>query len=294
MILVAASVLVVWANRTLTDTNTYVQTVGPVLEQPALQDAIANKLTEQIMGSVSLKDLAAGLLPPDQVAAAKTPEQLNALQPQMRLVIHDGVVEVLRSPHLQQVWTDTNRTAHAELIRQLDAGAPQVALDLTPLQTAVIDALKQSKLAPVATKLDEGPARPMVVGLAGKPLEQIRRGYRLLQAGTPVVVLLTILCAAVSVWASVHHIKTLRRMLVGTGVGALLAAGVLALPSVVTLPGAGPDTGRLAAALVTALLHGLEMACLWLGCGCLVLALGSKLYERQSRPGSGALKVKKA
>jgi hypothetical protein len=277
MLLVTASILVTWANHTLTDTNAYVQTVGTVLERPGIQDVIANKLTDQILASGSVEDLASKLLSPAEVTG-KTPEQL---EPAVRSTIHDSVVEVLKSPQVQQAWKDTNRSLHTELIRQLDAGAPRIELDITPLETTVIGALKQSKLAPIADKLDDGSTKSMVIGLAGKPLEQIRKGYRLLKAGTMAVVALTLLLGALAVWASVHHLKTLRRMLVSTGTGALLAAGVMALPSVVQLPTRDPEMGKLAADIVATLLHGLQLACLWIGIVCVALALGSKLYERR-------------
>lgn len=277
MLLVTASILLAWANHTLTDTSAYVQTVGPILARPGIQDAIANKLADQILRSGSAEDLASKLLSPAEVAG-KTPAQLES---QLRPVLHDSVVGVLKSPKVQRAWEDTNRNLHAELIRQLDTGATEIALDITPLETTVIDALKQSKLAPVADKLDDGPTKPMVIGLAGKPLERIRQGYRLLRAGSLAVVALTLLFGAMAVWASVHHAKTLRRMLVSTGSGALVAAGVMALPSVVKLPASDPETGKLAADIVATLLHGLQLACLWLGLACLVIALGSKIYERR-------------
>src|SRR5229473_3289922 len=78
VILIAAGILVVWANRTLTDTNTYVQTVGPVIERPELQDFVATKVTNQLLESAPAPDMASTLLPADQ-AAGKTPEQLQVL-----------------------------------------------------------------------------------------------------------------------------------------------------------------------------------------------------------------------
>jgi hypothetical protein len=39
-----SSILVVWANRTLTDTATYTQTVAPLVTQPEVQQFVADKL----------------------------------------------------------------------------------------------------------------------------------------------------------------------------------------------------------------------------------------------------------
>jgi hypothetical protein len=276
MLLVSMSILLVWANRTLTDTNTYVNTVGPVIEKPELQDFVATKLADQALQSASVDDLAGKLLTP-QDTAGKTPEQVRE---QVAKVMHDSVTEALKSPQVVDAWKTTNRSVHAELVGQLDANAPAITLDLTPLLQAVTDQLKQTKMAPVADKIDLKPGSAQVQ-LKGKPLENVHNAYKKLKTVPYLVVLLALALAGLAVWTSAHHAKTLRRMLVGTGVSALLVAAVIALPRVVQLPSADPAASRLAMALAGTLLHGLQEGCLVLGVVCILAALGSKLYERR-------------
>jgi hypothetical protein len=274
--LVLASILLVWANRTLTDTATFTQTVAPLVTQPAVQEFVAAKLTDQLLQSAPVAEVAASLLPADQVAG-KTPEQLT---PAVRAEIGKSVTQVLGSPRVVALWKSTSKSQHAEIIRQLDAGAPQVTLDVEPLVTEAVAELKQTELAPLANQIELKPGMAKV-DLKGSLIEQVRTYYRDLKTATLVIVLVTLMSAGLAVWISVHHLKTLRRVLMGTAVIAFLTAAVIAAPTVVPVGDAA--TQHLVAALAATLLHNLQVACLVIGGVGVVAAIGSKVYEARRR-----------
>ena len=278
LILISASVLVVWANRTLTDTPVFVQTVGPVIKRPAVQDFVAAQVTSQLLNSTPTANLAQALLPADQVAG-KTPVQLQAaLEP----VIREDVVSLLQSPSVESSWQSTSQTVHAELIRQLNANASEITLDLGPFVQAVLTQLAQTRLAPVASDITLNPHQANVT-ITGGGLEKLHKAYGWLKAAAPLVIMLALIFAALSVWASVHHIKTLRRMLVTVSVSSLLVAALIALPQIMRPEGNNPGTSGVAIALVGTLLHGLQVDCVIFGIICFAVALGSKLYELRPR-----------
>jgi hypothetical protein len=282
LLLISVSIFIVWANRTLTDTTTFTQAVGPVIEKPEVQEFVATKVSAQLLDSAPTPDLASQLLPPDQVTG-KTPEQLrSALEP----VIHDSIVQVLKAPEVQEAWLKSLTTDHAKFVSALDSNSPDVTLDFGPLVDAALDEIKQTKLAPVASHIDLKPSQA-VVTIKSEPLDKLHKAYQLLKTLTPIVVVLALVLVALSVWASVHHGKTLRRILTNTGVSALILAGIVAVSGsgLVLLPTSDPGTGRVALAVVGSLLHGLEMECLVLGVTCLVLAIGYKLYDRRRQRG---------
>ncbi len=274
-LLIAGSILVVWANRTLTDTSTYVATVGPVLSTPALDDFVATQVTSQVLRSAPPGQIASSLLTPAQIAG-QTPQQLDAL---LTPVIGSSVVQILRSPQMHALWVQTNQTDHAAFIQQLDAGDSAITLDLTPLVNGVTSQMAQTKLAPVASKIAL-PSGKTTVQIKGTALEKVRTCYHLLKTATWVIVFLALMFAGLSVWASVHHAKTLRRILVSTGVSALLTAVLIAVAAAVALPNSDPQAARLAVALVGTLFHELQIGLLVLGVMCLVAAICSKLYSR--------------
>lgn len=275
MVLVSASILLVWANRTLIDTPTYVATVGPVLRQPQLQDYVANQVTSQLLTTVSTGDLAEALLSPAQVAG-QSPAQIQAL---VTPVIHQSVVQILQSPKIQALWVQTNQTDHAAFVSQLNSGAAAISITMTPLVTGVENQLAQTKLAPVAAHMNLA-SGPAVVQLTGAPLDRVRTYYHLLATATWVVVGLAVLFLGLSVWTSVHHAKTLRRILISTGVSALTTAAVIFMAAGAQLPGSDPLAARLAVAISGVLLHGLAVGCAVLGIVCLAAAGGSKWYSR--------------
>jgi hypothetical protein len=47
--LIMASISVVWLNRTLVSTSTYVGTVAPMVTKPAIQNMIADKVSTQLI-----------------------------------------------------------------------------------------------------------------------------------------------------------------------------------------------------------------------------------------------------
>ena len=99
--LLLISILVFWVSQTVTNTDQYVKTVGPLVSKPEVQNFVSDKITDLILGDVNMepknhqpqngpnqsnqndnegvpvRDLASQLLPAEQVAG-KTDEQLKA------------------------------------------------------------------------------------------------------------------------------------------------------------------------------------------------------------------------
>ena len=56
-LLAPLSMVSVWARGEVTDTNRYVQTVAPLAQDPAIQQAVTNRITEQIFTYVDVQAL---------------------------------------------------------------------------------------------------------------------------------------------------------------------------------------------------------------------------------------------
>ena len=280
--LVLVSIMIVWLNRTLTDTPTYVNAVSPLITQPAVQTFVADKVSRQILQSAPAQDMAMALLPSGSFSASETDEQLQA---QLLPIIKADVLNVLRSPGFADLWRNTNTSIHSSLVSQLGGSASdQLTLDMTPAIAGVMDLLKTTLLSPVVEHADIKPGSG-VVTLKDSKIVQFHQYYTWFQRGTVAVVALALLLAVLSVWLSVHHMKTARRVLVGVGVLALIMAGVLWLPAVVTVPNADTATLDAARSIEQGLLHNLFVASLVVATACIALAIASKAYEfiRRSR-----------
>ncbi len=275
LLLIFVSTVVVWLNRTITNTGSYVTTVAPLVAQPDIQDFIAQKASQQIIDNAPTQDLANTLLTPADMAGQKTDQLKLLLQP----VVQASVGQVIRSPQFAALWDNTNRSAHQQLIEQLKNGSSQISLDLSPVVSGVISQLKNTQLAPITNKISIKPDAGKL-NLKGSGIDKAHTYYTWFQKGTLAIVVAALAASALCVLISVHHIKTMRRIVLGTGIIALVIALALQVPSFIALSGSNLIQQKATVALVHILFRRLQIASLVLGVGCVVLVIGSKIYSK--------------
>jgi hypothetical protein len=155
-LLVPVSVLAVWTHNQISDTGRFVETMSPVLEDPAVQTAVAGRVTQEIFTQVDVQQLANQAV--DALAAQGLPapiaERLHGLTGPLadgtRSFVQGKVQEVVSSPAFitagQQAMTVTHQQLAAVLAGQSSAISVQGAdtvLDLYPF----IEAAKQQLVA---------------------------------------------------------------------------------------------------------------------------------------------------
>jgi len=95
-----------------------------------------------------------------------------------------------------------------------------------------------------------------------------------------------VLVVAISVGSSVHHAKTVRRILLSTGISLLLLGLLIQFGSLLRFGGADKESQRVGLVLAQTLLHNLKLASLIGGGLCVAGALASKMvpsFHRKSR-----------
>ncbi|MDQ5972370.1 MAG: hypothetical protein QG553_529 [Patescibacteria group bacterium] len=284
--LILSSLVLVWLNRTLTDTPTFVKTVAPLSTKPEIQNFIAQKTSEQLVKNTSAQELANLLLPNNQVAGQAAAQ----LQGEMQPIIYKNILAAVQSPQFSTLWKTTNQTVHSALINQLNSNSEQVTIDFNPVMAGVVEQLKTTQLAPVADNIviEENAAK---VNLTDTRLKQAHDTYVRFHQATWLVVVVTVLLLVASVWLSVHHVKTFRRIAMGAGLGSLLFSLSIYIATHVSL-GNTTDalTQKATAKLLETLLHNLQISSLILGIVCVSLAILSKIYsvvtEKKATPKS--------
>ena len=124
-ILAPLAVVAIWAHDEIGDTDRYVETVAPLASDPAVQDAISSRITEEIFSRLDVKAitqdavdaLAARGLPP--AAATSLKALATPLSSGVRSFVADKVDALVRSPQFQQAWEAANRQAHAQVVAVL-------------------------------------------------------------------------------------------------------------------------------------------------------------------------------
>lgn len=274
--LIIASITVVWLNRTLTDTNTYVHTVSSLVTEPAIQHFVADKVTDQIIQNAPTMDLAKELLPPSAINAAPTLEMLKA---PLKTMIERNVLQIVQSPQFASLWQETNHNAHAALVSQLNnSNAEVISLDLSPAINGVVDQLKSTELKPIAKNLKLKPDAGKLEIKSDK-IAKIHNFYKIFKDATLAIVIIAVLMIALSIWLSVHHGKTARRILFTTGTLALIQGLLLEAPTVAKFSNNAAEQ-EAARAFAQVLLHNLQVASIVVGVLCIVAAIGSKLYVK--------------
>jgi hypothetical protein len=143
-LLAPVAVVAVWAQDLVTDTDRYLATVEPLVEDPQIQSAVTNRVTGAIVQAVDLDGLAA-----EGVAAV---EGLD-LQPRVAAVagslqgplvdaatgfIRDVVDRVVTSDAFAAVWDEANRTVHDQLNAVL-RGDPDAIASIDAQGTLTVD-----------------------------------------------------------------------------------------------------------------------------------------------------------
>src|SRR5580765_2768641 len=107
------SVLAVWLHGTVLDTDQYVATVAPLAHDPAVQEAIATRVTNSLVASTDLDARLAAALPPKASFAAP------AVASAITRVVHDFALRLVQSDQFAKLWEVANRRAHTQVVAVL-------------------------------------------------------------------------------------------------------------------------------------------------------------------------------
>ncbi|MFT4468766.1 hypothetical protein ACMX2H_02555 [Arthrobacter sulfonylureivorans] len=125
-VLAPISVVGVWAGSVVSDTDRYVETVSPLINDPSVQADLTDAVTNAIFTHVDLKAVTDEAfnaisnlgLPPRAEAA------LTALQQPMisgvENFVHSRVQQTISSPQFDTVWDRSNEIAHQQLVNLLE------------------------------------------------------------------------------------------------------------------------------------------------------------------------------
>jgi hypothetical protein len=274
--LIMLSVIVVWLGNTLTNTNQFTRTVGPLVTNADVQTFVVDKASDALLDNkdVDIKDIAGQVLGQDKLAG-KTDEQLRA---ETKESVKTSVQQVVSSQTFAVLWQTNIRQIHAQLVHQLNMNPSTVTLDFHPLIVGVIDQLTATKLSFIKDKMELKPDDGKVM-LEGKQLANVHKVYVATKQTMIGIVALALALAALSVLISVHHLKTIRRIALATGIYAAILAALLSAASLVKLGDMDPEQQKFAVAILNGLTHDLRLGLVVIAVAGIGGALGSKLYS---------------
>jgi hypothetical protein len=233
-ILAPISVVAVWTKNLVTDTDRYVTTVAPLARDPAIQNAVANKITDEIFAQLDVATLTNDAV--DALATRGLPPRVATGLHALSQPLSDGVQSFVRtevgkvvaSDAFADAWVTANRTAHQALVATLTGQTGQgitianntVSINLGPFIQVVKQRLVERGFE-LASRIPD--INPSFTILQSEAIGKAQGAFSLLNAignWLPVIVLILL---ALGVYVAKGH----RRALVGAGLG--LAVGMVAL-----------------------------------------------------------------
>ncbi|ADI06311.1 putative integral membrane protein [Streptomyces bingchenggensis BCW-1] len=130
VLLAPLALVATWAHEEVSDTDQYVRTVAPLAHDPAVQNAVTDRLTKRVVDNVDVAGVTASLTKAlDRVGApprvADSARLLTGpLKTALTTAVHDVVAKVVHSDQFAQVWTAANRRAHAAVVKVLTGEGP--------------------------------------------------------------------------------------------------------------------------------------------------------------------------
>ena len=232
-LLAPVSVVAVWSANQVSNTGRYVANVTPLVHNPAIQNALTDKITNVITSRLDV----AGLT--NQAAASLSAKGLtragtllktfsSSIASSVAGFIHGQVHRIVAGPRFAMVWVQANTAVHQELVKALSGqggGAVkvsngQVTVGLAPF----IAVVKQNLSARGLTVVNKLPTvNPTFTLFSAKYLVKAQTAYRLVNDLKIVLPVLALLLIA----AGVYVARSRRRALIGAGLG--FAAAMLLL-----------------------------------------------------------------
>lgn len=137
---VAGSVALYMAT-TLVNTDKFMTVAGPLVQQPAVQQVVADKTTTALFDRVDVEALARDVLPPRVDFLAPTVAQ------QIEQFTNTQAKNILGSESFQQTWTTTLRASHERLIAGLKTYQGDGTINVSDVYKRLGERLQGSKLA---------------------------------------------------------------------------------------------------------------------------------------------------
>jgi hypothetical protein len=297
-LLVLLSTTEVWAHRTLLNTGTFVGTVAPVLENPAVTSAVAARATDELFTELHVQARLKAALPPKasiaaapitnatksfvtgQLATVLASRQFQAIWTATLTSMHQLLVAVLRGQHTAAVSTSGGYIVlnTVPLINQALGKVSGLASELTgkPVTLPTITSAEPPQQAINKLSKALGVSLPSNFGqitlVKSSDLAEVQKGVKAFDRLTLVLPLVTIALIALSLWLSVNRRRTVLQLAVGVSLLMIVERRVvLHEQSVLASDAHNP---QLAQTVLGDLLHGFFVLTGWvLGVALVVLVI---------------------
>jgi hypothetical protein len=145
------SVLATWAHGQVEETDRYLETVGPLANDPHVQDAMAARIEQVIYSYLDIDEATDALV--EAINAQGLPAPVAAtlqaaagpLASGIRSFVNEQIEAFVRSDDFEDAWVRANREAHSQLVAALTGEGDAVTVENGEVKiglATIIDAVK--------------------------------------------------------------------------------------------------------------------------------------------------------
>ncbi|WP_398920039.1 hypothetical protein [Streptomyces sp. I6] len=232
-LLAPLSAVATWADSEVGDTDRYVATVAPLASDPAVQAAVAARVTDVVMEHIDIPKLLEEVAPADRPRLDTLIGGIGgALENAVRSFVQARVQDVVASDVFRRIWTEANREIHAAVVKALTgSGGGAIVLTDNAVQIDLAPVIEEVKQGLVNEGLGIAENIPEIhtdfTVLQSEDVGRVKTGFRMLQlAGTWLPVVGVVLIAA-GVLLAAHRRKALVAAALGVAVATALLGGGL-------------------------------------------------------------------
>jgi hypothetical protein len=146
LVMVFPAEILLWANRTITDTGRYVQTVGPIIHDKAVQNAIVLSATTSLYNHVDVQQEVSSFLPAQAQVLA------GPVTGQVKNYINSTVAGIVASDRFASLWVNVNKSVQEQFMRVATSGNTSDVVNVDRLYSFISSQLAGTPLAPIAGK----------------------------------------------------------------------------------------------------------------------------------------------
>ncbi|MEI6620955.1 MAG: hypothetical protein WCP28_03500 [Actinomycetes bacterium] len=229
-ILLPISIVGFWGQKTLTNTEQFVNTVGPLAAAPEIQQAVATEVSQAVVKQIDVKKYVNDIFGP--VLGPKLDAAAAPLEAALETAIDKAALKVMQSPKFEQLWVEAARRLQTAVIKVLEGNNDgpvkesngKIVLDVA----VVVDDVKAELVNRGLTFVKNLPAVPaadseIVLFDAGQ-VDQIKMIYAL---SVPIAHWL-IFIAVLLLIAAVALSRRRPRMVIIGGLALVVAGGIIA------------------------------------------------------------------
>lgn len=190
-----------WAGQTVTNTDRYVETMAPLIENTTIQQGIAAYATSELYKTVDINALTTEVLPPRASFLAQP------LAEQIQTHTKTVIERILASTEFQQLWIESQQRAHQRLITLGENYQGDGTIDVSDIYNRISQRLSDTRLSFLANRnLPENVGSITVVSAPWLPtFHTIVTNIDVWQT---LAVLALVLFSALAIWLSRNRRKT--------------------------------------------------------------------------------------